>query len=649
MEPHPEHCHPGEPGDGQADRKRLSFMVTKTESEIRQDVQGLRAVAVLAVLLFHLERSWLPGGFLGVDLFFVISGFVITRILMRGRPGWSGLGRFYVRRFQRIVPAYAVVVLATTLAAALLLTEHDFGHYWASYQHALTFTANRYFSGFGDYFAPQSTELPLLHLWSISVEMQFYFLLPLVIFVLPREHVGRFVAALLLLSLVYAVLKGVDDENSSRAYMSLSGRIPEFLVGASTAASRLGEQWREAERRWAAWVGVVAIATGLLLLTESTRWLAQLSLLPCVGAALLIAAQTSAPNRVLASRFPVWVGAISYSLYLWHWPLLAFVRYLFGAYVLTPASTLAWISATFATAFLSYRSVEVRFRSGVPRTGDAAALIALAGVAIAVAMAAPALNAIIGPVHPDRELRYAAADKICHGVIVGDCIRGARSGKDEWLLLGDSHAAQLNMFFDVVGQENGFKVRAITASSCVTVPGFDAQRIPQFAREACMAQIEHARPYIDRADVIALAGMWQYHASSEDFWKAIERFLYDMNSHEKRVIVFAQIPMLDIDPIRAMRFGRLGIEVPQTRRQDWAVSNCRMQRLAEKFEYVTFFDLSDHPLFQAAPRYEGSTIYYDQSHLNERGATLYGESAKAMLVPGALNVPPARRCEGLTQ
>jgi len=624
-------------------------MVKQSNSEMRDDVQGLRAVAVTAVLVFHLNHEWLPGGFLGVDIFFVISGFVITQMLLREHLNLLSLRSFYVRRCRRIVPAYALVLMATTLAAALLLSQRDFTHYWASLKHAVTFTSNQYFAGFGEYFAPKSTELPLLHLWSISVEMQFYFLLPLLLFLLPRRHLHWALPVSILLSAGYAAFIGSGDQAPSRAYFSLAGRIPEFLVGASLAAAQWGANWSQAHRRWAAWTGLITVISSLLLLTETTPSLAQLSLIPCLGVALLIAARTSIPSRVLSSAIPVWIGGISYSLYLWHWPVLAFTRYFFGTYAFSSTTIAAAVVPIFALSYLSSRFVEVPFRSACHDRAGTDGLIALLGSAMVITLAGPALNARIGPIYTEQQLRYASPDEICHGNLVGDCLRGAPSSEREWLLLGDSHAAQLNLFFDVVGQKNGFKVRAITASSCVTFVGFDVERIPDWARKPCADQIQRASLYISNATVIVVAGMWQYHASSEAFWAAFERFVSDMDHRGKTVIVFAQVPMPNIDPIRARRFAYLGIPYVGTRRHDWVAANCRMQRLAARFDNAMYFDMSEHPIFLDAPYYESSVIYYDDSHLNERGATLYGEVASALLVPGALSAPPAKPCEWPTQ
>ena len=150
----------------------------KNNLHFRNDIQGLRALSVLAVIVFHYDAQLLPGGFVGVDAFLVISGYLITQILLSKKRNFQGLSytlrQFYASRFKRIVPAYYVMLLLVSVISAVLFTKQDFGYYHSSLKDAFLFVSNQYFASFGDYFAPGSDELPLLHTWSLAVEMQFY-------------------------------------------------------------------------------------------------------------------------------------------------------------------------------------------------------------------------------------------------------------------------------------------------------------------------------------------------------------------------------------------------------------------------------------------------------------------------------------------
>nr|WP_302476414.1 acyltransferase [Pseudomonas asiatica] len=158
----------------------------RSRKDMRLDVQGLRAVAVLAVLAYHMNSTWLPAGFVGVDVFFVISGFIITALLTE--PGQKiHLAAFYLNRIKRIVPAYAVMLALVSVVSSMLFLTADFEFFHQSLKSAAIFASNLYFADFGSYFAPRAEELPLLHTWSLAIEMQFYLFFPLLLLCLPRS------------------------------------------------------------------------------------------------------------------------------------------------------------------------------------------------------------------------------------------------------------------------------------------------------------------------------------------------------------------------------------------------------------------------------------------------------------------------------
>ncbi|KXU38659.1 hypothetical protein AXE65_12705 [Ventosimonas gracilis] len=164
----------------------------------RNDIQGLRAIAVLAVIFFHVNKKYLPGGFVGVDMFFVISGFLVGGIILRQKLARQfSFIEFYKARCRRIVPAYFAMVSVVSIFAAILFIPKDFSFFWKSLKSTLYFASNQYFSGFGDYFGPKSYEMPLLHTWSLAVEMQFYLLLPLFLVVIPLRWVRKISLALI--------------------------------------------------------------------------------------------------------------------------------------------------------------------------------------------------------------------------------------------------------------------------------------------------------------------------------------------------------------------------------------------------------------------------------------------------------------------
>lgn len=611
-----------------------SVAVSDADS-FRGDIQGLRAIAVLAVILFHVNKEWLPGGFVGVDIFFVISGFLIGGIILKKRgAGTFSLREFYIGRVKRIVPAYVVLLAVTSMVAAVLFAPKDFGFFRDSAKSALYFGSNVHFSSFGDYFAPSVHEFPLLHTWSLAVEMQFYLLLPIVLIVLSQ----RLWAASLMVAVIVLVGYGFREVNIGQkqtAYFSLLVRIPEFLLGVGLALFESGcgqEKLRKLIHRSANWIGAmgfILIVGSFWMISENSAFPGFWVLAPCIGAVVVMGARNSAISLFLAHRNLVWIGGLSYSLYLWHWPILAFLRYVVESYQLNIDLLVVFLILLLMLSYASWQWIEIPYRRRVGKTSSSVWRMAMLIVGVAMPLSlASRVNAAIDDPLPVAYTRYAAGDEICHGKVVKECIRGAPKYTTEpVLVLGDSHAAQLNIFFDTVGQSNGQRFRVITASSCVTIPGFDVDRLPDWARADCRASIEFAKQYIAESKAIVVAGMWQYQSSSPAFMKAFRAFLADADAHGKSVIVLAQIPMLSSNILRLRRFEKLGIGHQVLLHPEWLQANSAVRQIVSEYGSARFLDFSGYELFANAPFFGGRLIYFDNHHLNEIGADEYAKIA----------------------
>jgi len=600
----------------------------RSRKDMRLDVQGLRAIAVLAVLIYHMDSTWLPSGFVGVSVFFVISGFIITALLTE--PGQKiHLAGFYLNRIKRIVPAYAAMLAAVSLVSSILFLAADYELFHQSLKSAVFFASNHYFADFGSYFAPRAEELPLLHTWSLAIEMQFYLFFPLVLLCLPRSWrlPGLLLTAAILL--VWSTMRVQEGAQGSQ-YFSLLARTPEFLVGGAVA---LGLRDREIPSLVSTLLGLLGL--GLLaasfVLIDKTRFPGFWSLAPCLGTALLIAARRGPVNNLLASSGLVWVGGISYSLYLWHWPVLAFIRYYTGQYELSGQWLSVVVVASFGLAWLSYRFIEqpARLLRSIRQLAPGFAVVAV-GIALVTLLSARLNTLLVGPV-PVEQARYAAPELICHGQLVGECKRGLVSTVPSILVIGDSHAAQLNYFFDQAGVEQGVAYRVLTASSCVPIPRFDIERLPDYARQACRAQIvavEQALPIMDK---VIIAGMWQYQMQSPAFVTALQAFLEDAAAARKQVIILGQVPMFRSDVQRVRRFRELGLPATLAFNSEWRVANQQLERLTAGRAGVHFMDFSNSGFFADAPYEHGALIYMDNHHLNEIGARRYGHFAGGRL------------------
>ena len=376
-----------------------------TQHGRRDDIEGLRAVAVVLVVLFHADLLGVTGGFVGVDVFFVISGYLITGLLIRERlsTGTISLRDFYARRVRRLIPASALVLVATLLASLVLappLLVPQISHDATA---AALYVSNMSFAAQAtDYFAAGSAMSPVLHFWSLGVEEQFYLLWPATILLVTRgtrppvRRIGAAVVAIFVLSLGFAGwLAGVS---LPWAFFSLPSRAWELALGGILAVSE--PQLRRVRRSWAAaaaWAGLAMIAVSGFILTGASAFPGAAALLPTLGAALVIgggvAAAASGPGRLLGMRWPRFLGRISYSVYLWHWPLLVLPALALGAPLPVPAS-IALALASVPLAAATTRLVEDPFRRGRfigtrPRWN-----LAMAGaLALTVALAAGTVSA----------------------------------------------------------------------------------------------------------------------------------------------------------------------------------------------------------------------------------------------------------------
>src|SRR5690554_5229125 len=279
----------------------------------RPDIQGLRAIAVLAVMVFHLNPAWLPGGFVGVDIFLVISGFLISSILLhkKSKPDYqllTTLNYFYTSRIKRIAPAYFSLLVLITLVAAVLFLPADF-------------TTYNYFANFGDYFAPANHEQPLLHTWSLAIEIQFYLLAPFIFLLLPKRLLSWVLPISILGLTAYAEYQLRIAGNQQAIYYSLMARLPAFFLGAWVAlviGKNDGLAVEGRRKLWLTWLAAGLITLALVLSKLTGQFPGFAGLLPTTVAALIIL--LNANNRLtqlLANKTLVSIGTLSYSLYLW--------------------------------------------------------------------------------------------------------------------------------------------------------------------------------------------------------------------------------------------------------------------------------------------------------------------------------------------
>jgi peptidoglycan/LPS O-acetylase OafA/YrhL len=353
--------------------------------DFRPDINGLRALAVLGVVIFHADRAWLPGGFVGVDIFFVISGFLISRIILAQCAGGRfSLAMFYARRAKRILPALLVVVSFVWIVGWFMAAPTQFREIGGGLLGNSYFTVNFWLlrlAGIGGYFGADSTTKPLLHLWSLSIEEQFYLvwsILLLALFKLERRIVFPVVLGVFVASFAFSVrLTPIDP--IAAFYLPWS-RGWELALGALLAYREVFslKRFSYPSRPLAnigAGAGIALMLGAFLFLNEAQSFPGWLAAIPTIGSALVIASPNSRPGEVaLGNRVAGFFGAISYPLYLWHWPLFAFAR-IWPGVMPTASVLLALACVAVLLAALTYRLIEQPVAAPFRRRPFATALV----------------------------------------------------------------------------------------------------------------------------------------------------------------------------------------------------------------------------------------------------------------------------------
>lgn len=512
------------------------------EQDYRRDIDGLRALAVAAIVIHHAFPTVFPGGFVGVDIFFVISGYLITRLIAQAREvGTFSWGGFYLRRARRIVPAYLTVVLAVVALAAWIEAPRLLTQTGAATAASGLFLTNILFTQTAGYFAPGPQQNPLLHLWSLGVEEQFYLVWPALIALLSWRRLrgarASLAVGLLLGSLILAQAL-VGRGAATWAFFGLPMRAWEFLAGGVLALGLVEAPSDRNTARLAGIVGLLMIAGSLALLNVASAFPGLSAVPACLGSALLVwSGSGAAPGLAILRLAPVvGLGRVSYSFYLWHWPLLVLAADV-AQQPLTMLQRLGLIGLALILAVLSWRLVEQPFRRGpLDRPWRRLALILLPLlVPIAVGALLFTTHGLPGRLSPEvravadlEETDVNPARKACleeHGA--GDACRfGAgleRPGEDV-MVWGDSHADALTPGVVEWARRRGWSVRETARSGCPPMVGLKVRLSASFAldcastAEAALARIASDR----RLKLVVLIGRWPLYRDAPPF--------YDVNS-----------------------------------------------------------------------------------------------------------------------
>ncbi|MBI5260632.1 MAG: acyltransferase [Bradyrhizobium sp.] len=440
-------------------------------TSFRPEIAGLRALAVLSVLFFHLKLAGFQGGFIGVDVFFVISGYLISRnILREAEADGFSFAQFYLRRTRRIYPALIVTVLVTYIAGALWCAPLMFKGVAKEGTHALLSIANiQYWRESHQYFAANSNELALLHCWSLSLEEQFYLGWP--IFIVFARKINRAWEAILVataLSIIGAVIASRTD--SSAAFYLTPFRIYEFGCGALVLfAERFRVGGLAAEGLSLA--GICGIVASAMMFRPDMPHLELAMLVPCLAAAgTILAGSQTLVSRLITNPVFMGIGAISYSLYLCHWPIIYFARFIFGELAESLLATMLLLLVMFAVAALMYFFVERAFILVGPPAAGRGRRTAVAFLSVILGLASVTHYTLVSGgltwrMPADRQELVRLQEFPSESDVI------PMSGPLALNLVGDSHAVQYQAGLSGLMQRLGLGMEILASPGCPVLHG----------------------------------------------------------------------------------------------------------------------------------------------------------------------------------
>ena len=619
--------------------------------KFRADIQGLRAVAVLAVLIFHASSGrWLPGGFVGVDVFFVISGFLITGILLGSEDGTRpSIAAFYGRRARRLVPALCGMLVFVLAAGALLLPAAEYAAAARMAAASLLFSSNMILLDAPSYFDLSGELKPLQHTWSLGVEEQFYLLFPIVlagILRVARKYLVFLVSLGAIASLALSAF--LLDKHPTWAFYSLPTRAFELLIGALLALRPdiLGKTGARA-RDLLSCAGLATIGASFIFLGAGTPFPSLAALIPCLGVAAVIAAGipgTSAGGRLLSGGPFLFLGAISYSLYLWHWPLLVFARHwVLGPLDLASASLVALASVLLA--WMSWRWIEQPVLRKYEARWIIPALLGAAGCLLTVSTGVVLAEGLPQRFPAEARAMFAARDDynprrdacLSHNLkpIPYDaaCILGG-SAPPAVALWADSQGAELATALGQALSVRQASVLQLTASSCP--PAVNYVRAGQAYCAPHNTRTLERLLQDPRIRHVVLVARYERHATALDaFIAGLTSSIVALESAGKQVILIGPLPSHGFDPPHA-----IGMLFFQGRnRSRWGLAGDRYRKENAAFieslpalaartgaVYIDPFPVLCRQDNCPAWSPEAGVLYFNDSHLSVSGAGLLAPS-----------------------
>lgn len=462
--------------------------MTVDAKKFRWDIQGLRALAVLAVVIFHIDRTLLPGGYIGVDIFFVISGYLIMGFIWRDLSSNSfSLSEFYSKRVYRLFPALFVTVAATSIAAAFILLPTEYGTFFKSLVSTLFYYSNFFFYTQADYFNDAMEYAPLLHTWSLSVEEQFYLLFPLLLIFIYKKFRPQVVWILLAVAILSLILSEATLRyDAAFSFFASPSRFFQFIAGGMIAIGVSRNRFPAILNMLLAVAGLILIVLSFVYYNKYTLFPGIHALLPTAGTALLLFAgmADNGMSRFMGNSVFKLIGNASYSIYLWHWPVIVFYK-LKVSPNLSRTEEVTLLAVSLILGYLSWKFIETRTRrKRFTKSGKGLIALVFGTSMTLIVFVAGVLYTVPKLFEQSHSKAYRYLDYHADNFRVGECFLSTQyndmkfynkekcivfnADKKNYLLLGDSHAAH---FYSALEAEkhSDESVSQATASGCPPV------------------------------------------------------------------------------------------------------------------------------------------------------------------------------------
>jgi peptidoglycan/LPS O-acetylase OafA/YrhL len=617
----------------------------------RADIDGLRAIAVLLVVLYHAGFTQISAGFIGVDVFFVISGFLITSILLPEiRTQKLSFTAFFLKRAKRILPVFYFVSIVTVFLGYILLLPEDFLNLVESFVSASFFGANFFFwTQSSGYFQSSTAQMPLLHTWSLSLEEQFYFLWPITLVLFHRYFRSIQIICVLLISVVFLVIfsEWAAINKSNGAYFLLPTRAWELLIGATLGLAMYKKQLTITHRFSNVFsvLGLSLIFFAALTFDKLTTFPGLNALFPCLGAALIIYSgqnKSSFMTKALSLKVFTHIGLLSYSLYLWHWPIIAYLNYLNVEFTLSVK-----ISVVLSSVILSYfswkyveqffRKIKVNEVKGVSfyfllpclisslfllfvtsKGGDLKELHLVQGYS-------EAREKVRMPMFDDGWCYKLEEDILNENYQTNnlDCYLGMPESQKFSMFFGDSHAAHFQPLIQKLMIESNSRSYTYITSNCF--PSLNYINSKNFGGnpKLCKRFRQMIKNRLDSSELdnVYIAAKWD---SNLKWLSETDEAIAYMSTRVNHIYILPQVPSyksnIGKNHLKSFASSLYRKQYVYPLNEKYKNANHMVSQLAEKYSNVTFIALDR--FFQGGEIFDsvGFPLYYDDDHLNIYGS-----------------------------